>query len=189
MNAFQEWEAEHPHVTLSMFHLAMTPNEQRMYRKRIVEGCIGIEDCWVWAGAKTESGYGNIRVGNSTRTVSRLAQCLATDTSLSFPDDACHRPECPSRACCNPKHLFWDTHQENLSMRESRDVRWDTYISNLHPSPAAEVNIFKTDVKDMFVVFEKRYQPGWGWLDCRSLQRAGQGITRNKTGAMVSISH
>ena len=53
MNAYQEWEVEHPHVAMSMFHLAMTPNEQRMYRKRIVEGCIGIEDCWVWAGAKT----------------------------------------------------------------------------------------------------------------------------------------
>jgi hypothetical protein len=103
----------------------MPRGDQQKFRKQIVEGCIGIGDCWVWNGARTSDGYGNIWVGYTTRIVSGLAQCLATGVSLSMQADACHVPECPSRACCNPAHLFWGDHNTNCAMRESRDARWD----------------------------------------------------------------
>jgi hypothetical protein len=158
MNDLELWEAQQRHSG-NMFHLNMTPEEQAVYRKRIIEGCIGIGDCWVWAGAKTADGYGNIRVGSSIRIVSRLAKCLATDASLSIALDACHIEECPSRACCNPAHLFWGEHQPNCAMRESRDARWERYMTTLHTPGTVP-----------FVVFEKRYRRGWGWLDCRTVQ-------------------
>jgi hypothetical protein len=160
--SYKEWLANNPPA------LDMSPVEQKRYRQQIVAGCIGIEDCWIWAGARTLAGYGNIRVGFSTRIVSRLAQCLATGVSLSMTDDACHIPECPSRACCNPSHLFWGTHQKNCSMRESRDTRWDRYI-----------NAMATAEKGITVVFEKRYQMGWGWLDCRSMQRTASTLSHS----------
>ena len=146
----------------------MTPQEQRKFRQQIVTCCIGIGDCWIWSGARTLDGYGNIRVGYATRIVSRLAQCLATGVSLSIPADACHIPECPSRACCNPAHLFWGDRKTNSSMRESRDMRWERYISAM-----------ATMDSGVFVVFEKRYQRGWGWLDCRSVQGAASSLSHS----------
>jgi hypothetical protein len=172
MNAYEEWELQQRHSG-SLFHLNMTPEEQAVYRKRIIEGCIGIGDCWVWAGAKTEDGYGNIRVGNATRIVSRLAKCLDTDASLSITLDACHIAECPSRACCNPRHLYWGEHQPNCAMRESRDARWERYMTTMH-SPGTIP----------FVVFEKRYQKGWGWLDCRTVHTGGRATSRIITHTM-----
>jgi hypothetical protein len=151
--SYKEWLANNPPA------LDMEPAEQQRFRQKIIAGCIGIGDCWIWAGARTSDGYGNIWVGYSNRTVSRLALCLATGASLSMNADACHIAECPSRACCNPAHLFWGDRKTNCSMREARDVRWDRYIS-----------VMDTPEGVPFVVFEKRYQRGWGWLDCRSVQ-------------------
>lgn len=131
------------------------------YRHKIVSGCIGIDDCWVWAGAKTSAGYAKIRVGYSIRIASRLTLCLKTNLSMSTPADACHVPECLSRACCNPDHLFWGKHQKNCAMRESRDARWERYIAAM-----------TRENKSVFVAFEKRYKPGWGWLDCRTVHHS-----------------
>jgi hypothetical protein len=167
--SYKDWVANNPPA------LDMTPAEQKKFRKQIVEGCIGIGECWVWSGSKTSTGYGNIWVYYTNRVVSRLAQCLATGVGLSMPFDACHIAECPSRACCNPAHLFWGTHKDNASMREARDVRWERYVDAMRPNPNAEISIGKT-AKDVFVVFEKRYQKGWGWLDCRSVQERQQRI-------------
>src|SRR5215472_8042359 len=154
VSRYQEWLKNNPQP------LDMTPEEQREFRQKIVTGCVGIDDCWVWAGARTEAGYGTIRVGVSNRVVSRLALCLKTGLSLSTPADACHIPECLSRACCNPAHLFWGDHKTNCSMREHRDSRWERYIHAL-----------TGENKSVFVVFEKRYQRSWGWLDCRSVHQ------------------
>jgi hypothetical protein len=154
--SYKEWLANNPPA------LDMSPAEQKEYRQKIVAGCVGIDDCWIWSGARTLTGYGNIWVDYTTRIVSRLALCLDTGVSLSMTADACHIPECPSRACCNPRHLFWGTHQKNCSMRESRDARWERYINAMAAAAATDNGIF--------VVFEKRYKMGWGWLDCRSVQ-------------------
>jgi hypothetical protein len=154
MSSYQEWLKNNPQP------ISMTPDEQKEYRHKIVTGCVGIDDCWVWAGARTEAGYGTIRVGISNRVVSRLAQCLKTGLNLSTPADSCHVAECLSRACCNPDHLFWGKHQENCSAREHRDMRWERYIAAL-----------TRENSSVFVVFEKRYKPGWGWLDYRTVQQ------------------
>jgi len=157
--SYKDWLANNPPT------LDMSPEEQKHLRQQVISGCMGMDDCWIWKGAKTITGYGNIWVNYTTRIVSRLALCLATLTSLSINADACHIPECPSRACCNPAHLFWGDHQTNCSLRESRDARWERYIKAM-------------EVKDkgIIVVFEKRYQKGWGWLDCRSVQRTASRI-------------
>jgi hypothetical protein len=154
MSRYQEWLANNPQP------LNLSPDEQRDFRKKIIEGCVGIDNCWVWAGARTHAGYGTIRVGYTNRVVSRLALCLKTGLSLSIPADACHVEECLSRACCNPDHLFWGDHKANCSMREQRDLRWERYIHAL-----------TGENKSVFVVFEKRYRLGWGWLDCRSVHQ------------------
>jgi hypothetical protein len=168
VSRYQEWLANNPPA------LDMTPDEQWRFRKQIIAGCIGIGDCWVWNGAKSSNGYGNIRVGYSNRTVSRLALCLAENAPLSISADACHIAECPSRACCNPAHLFFGEHQPNCSMRESRDVRWNRYIDAMAPSAK---NSIRQSASRSFVVFEKRYKVGWGWLDCRTVQGTAHALS------------
>jgi len=74
MSRYAEWLANNPPS------LDMPREEQQRFRKQIVEGSIGIGDCWVWNGARTSDGYGNIWVGYTTRIVSRLALCLDTNT-------------------------------------------------------------------------------------------------------------
>jgi hypothetical protein len=170
--SYRDWLENNPPA------LDMLPEQQRQFRKQIIAGCIGIGDCWIWSGAKTATGYGNIRVDYSTRIVSRLALCLHTGASLSMEADACHKPECPSRACCNPAHLFWDDHQKNCSDREPRDARWERYVNAMEPGSG----------KDVFVVFEKRYKPGWGWLDCRSVQVSQRQHSRIITQPMPNQS-
>ncbi len=155
MSRYEEWLMNNPQP------LSMMPEVQREQCQRIISGCIGIDDCWVWAGARTHAGYGTIRVGFSNRVVSRLALCLHTGLSLSIPADACHIPECLSRACCNPAHLFWGDHKSNCSAREHRDLRWERYI-----------NALAGENKSVFVVFEKRWKAGWGMLDCRTVQQS-----------------
>lgn len=154
MTRYQEWLKNNPQP------LRMTRDEQREYRRKIISGCVGMDDCWVWAGARTHDGYGVIRVGIKTRIVSRVALCLKTGLSLSTPADACHVPECLSRACCNPAHLFWGDHRANCSGREHRDKRWERYTQALSGQST-----------DVFVVFEKRYKRGWGFLDCRTVHQ------------------
>ena len=61
MSPYQEWLKKNPQP------LDNTPEEQKDYRKKIVTACVGIDDCWVWARARTEAGYGTIRVGVSNR--------------------------------------------------------------------------------------------------------------------------
>jgi hypothetical protein len=163
--SYKEWLSKNPPA------LDMSSAEQKEYRQKIVAGSIGIDDCWIWSGARTLTGYGNIWVGYTTRIVSRLALCLSTGISLSMTADACHIPKCPSRACCNPRHLFWGTHQKNCSMRESRDARWERYINAMAATAATDNGIF--------VVFEKRYKMGWGWLDCRSVQRTASTLSHS----------
>ena len=64
-------------------------------------------DCWVWTGATTHRGYG------------RLWRRMATHIALEA--DGRPQPEglfalhsCDNPPCCNPAHLRWGTHAENV---------------------------------------------------------------------------
>lgn len=86
-----------------------------------VDRSAGREACWPWLGyiAKDETrsplGYGQFRTGAplERRLVKahRFALFLMTG-SLPEGMDACH--ECDNTVCCNPDHLFWGTHQQNM---------------------------------------------------------------------------
>jgi len=79
MSRYAEWLANNPPS------LDMPREEQQRFRKQIVEGSIGIGDCWVWNGARTSDGYGNIWVGYTTRIVSRRALSSALIRRVEVP--------------------------------------------------------------------------------------------------------
>ena len=91
-----------------------------MYAKAIeaIGRSIKHGDCWVYP-TTNDTGYGIISVGDRRPSVSRLILRCATHQPLNHPMDACHKsPLCRYKACCNPEHLYWDTHQANCIRRE-----------------------------------------------------------------------
>lgn len=81
-----------------------------------VDSSGGPDACWPWTGAKsqkTSACYGVIREGGSGRMLlaHRVALFLTTG-EMPADLDACHK--CDNPICCNPAHLTWASHRENM---------------------------------------------------------------------------
>lgn len=71
----------------------------------------GEDDCWLWRGGKTLSGYGRISYGDKVARVHRLVYIQTygeIHEDKPFITHACNNP-----LCCNPKHLRADTPKGN----------------------------------------------------------------------------
>jgi len=74
---------------------------------------VGYEDeCWWWLGAQDERGVGQFWLSGQVVRAPRLAWSIYNNKP--FPDElfACHR--CDNACCCNPAHIWPDTHQANV---------------------------------------------------------------------------
>jgi hypothetical protein len=64
-----------------------------------------------------------VAIGDSTKRGDCWV-CCASHMPLNHRMDACHRsPICRFKACCNPEHLYWDTHKNNCERREAEKRR------------------------------------------------------------------
>lgn len=84
-----------------------TPTLQDRFWSRVEK----TDTCWLWAGALSSTGYGQIREGGRIHYVHRLSY------TWSFGDvpegtEVCHR--CDTPRCVRPDHLFLGTHHENM---------------------------------------------------------------------------
>lgn len=76
--------------------------------------------CRAWLGARSSTGYGNIRWQQRQRGTHAVAWELAYGP---IPEGHLLRHKCDNRICCEPTHLLTGTHDDNMHDGVSRD-RW-----------------------------------------------------------------
>jgi hypothetical protein len=89
--------------------------------QEILDDCDIDVDCWVYRQPNGE-GYGVRRIAGRSRSVARFmlaASCGLDLRMVSQEVQACHDDhKCRFRSCCNPKHLYWGTKEQNAKDRE-----------------------------------------------------------------------
>lgn len=79
------------------------------------------EQCWEWQASCFGSGYGRFKIASYTIvSANRLALVIQTgkDRLDRFALHHCDNPK-----CCNPHHLYWGTHADNMQDMHKRNRR------------------------------------------------------------------
>lgn len=88
----------------------LTPEER--YWAKVKRG--SPTECWPWGGSTQIKGHGEFFVSPERDRVQAHAFAVELATGLACPDDleACHR--CDNPPCCNPRHVYYGTRQQNV---------------------------------------------------------------------------
>jgi hypothetical protein len=84
------------------------PMRERLLAKREINDA----GCWIWTGAATIAGYGQIRVERRNVYVHREAARVFLGADITGRV-VCHR--CDTPRCFNPDHLFVGDHADNVA--------------------------------------------------------------------------
>jgi hypothetical protein len=91
-------------------------------------------ECIDWPHARHKAGYGAIRIDGKTRTVHRLV-CLKIHGDPPSKSKRYAAHSCGRHSCCNPRHLRWATHSENMMDRHfhgtdtSGEQHWNSKLT------------------------------------------------------------
>jgi hypothetical protein len=116
----------------------------------------GEDECWDWTAGKNKKGYGefssNLRDGKHTHA-HQIAWILCNKKEI--PDRLCICHSCDNTACCNPKHLFLGTNQENTQDKMSKG-RWSSRFlyGKEHPQHGENSKIHKLTENDVKTIRE-----------------------------------
>lgn len=100
--------------------------------------------CWLWSGALTQTGYGQLMETKNGCHAQHRAHRLSYRLHRGpIPDGmfVCHRCDVP--ACVNPDHLFLGTHRDNMAdmVKKGRHPRNGLPTSTRRLTPEAVASI------------------------------------------------
>lgn len=101
------------------------------------------KECWEWTAFIHPSGYGTFRLRGKEILSHRMAWTLAHG---KIPDGLCVCHKCDNRICCNPKHLFLGTYEDNA---HDRDMKKRTVVPDNRGSKHGMSKLSESDVKEI----------------------------------------
>lgn len=88
-----------------------TPEQQTIAFWNNVAITADDNQCWLWTGFCHPKGYGYFKLNRRNYRVHRIAWSYP---DYVIPNGMMVLHSCDVRNCCNPKHLFIGTHQDNM---------------------------------------------------------------------------
>jgi hypothetical protein len=84
--------------------------EHRFWSK--VDKSGGPNACWPWTGCRMRQGHGQFRIHTHESILAHRLSWVLTNGPIPEGKFVCHH--CDHGWCCNPRHLFVGTHQDNM---------------------------------------------------------------------------
>jgi hypothetical protein len=91
-----------------------------------VDSSAGPDACWPWlakARAQSGEGYGNFAIRNGKYVHAHRFAWQLTNGPIPSGLQGCHK--CDNPLCCNPRHLFLGTHQDNMDDMHAKGRNWN----------------------------------------------------------------
>lgn len=86
----------------------------------------GEDECWPWLGVKNIQGYGRVQIKEYSYYAHRVIFNLVYPNTieLNAPKNSSEKGfllhTCDNPACCNPKHLWIGTHDDNMADKAAK---------------------------------------------------------------------
>jgi hypothetical protein len=93
----------------------MHPDEPRFWKK-VAKGAD--DDCWEWKTTKSPDGYGHFHHDGGKLINSHRFAYMICRGEIPPGKIICH--ECDNPGCCNPRHLYVGTHEDNMRDRQMK---------------------------------------------------------------------
>ena len=92
--------------------------EQRLIRFWSNVGMGPTDQCWEWKLSGDGHGYGRFKIASYIQV--RASRVALVAHTMSEPEGMFALHHCDNRKCCNPAHLYWGTHQDNMDDMNQR---------------------------------------------------------------------